>query len=142
VTIDEDSLMASSARTVVVRFEYYSCLHKGWQFPRFFRSIRKLLDLVKFRRQTLYSTYLPYITMPQITAHINETHRSLLDHDSDLDTSAEDDIQMEEDGQDHEEDDNHETVEFHNNNELREPMKIPTPPPTVLKKRKRGRKRG
>ncbi|KAG0701706.1 hypothetical protein DFH29DRAFT_875725 [Suillus ampliporus] len=77
--------------------------------------------------------------MPQITAHINKKHKSLLDHDSDLDTSAEDDIQMEEDGQDHEEEDNdHETIEFHNNNELGEPAKIPTPPPTVLKKRKRG----
>jgi hypothetical protein len=63
--------------------------------------------------------------MPQITAHINKTHRSLLDH-SDLDTSAEDDIQVEEDGQDHEEDDDHETIEFHNNNELGEPMKVPT----------------
>ena len=75
--------------------------------------------------------------MPQITAHINKKHTSLLNHDSDLDTSAKDDIQMEEDGQDHEEeDDDNETVEFHNNDELGEPTKIPTPPPTVLKKRK------
>ena len=39
--------------------------------------------------------------MPQITAHINKKHKSLLDHNTDLDTSAEDDIQMEEDRQDH-----------------------------------------
>jgi hypothetical protein len=39
--------------------------------------------------------------MPQITAHINKKHKSLLDHKTDLDTSAEDDIQMEEDRQDH-----------------------------------------
>jgi hypothetical protein len=69
--------------------------------------------------------------MPQITSHINKKHKSLLDHDSDLDTSEEDDIQ----------EDDHETVKFHNN-EPGEPTKIPTPPPTVLKKRKRGCKRG
>jgi hypothetical protein len=63
--------------------------------------------------------------MPQITAHINKKHKSLLDHDSDLYTSAEGDIQMEE-GQDHEEeDDDHETVEFHNNNELGDLQRSP-----------------
>jgi len=69
-------------------------------------------------------------------SRLNKTHRSLPNHDSDLDTSAKDDsIQMEQDGQDHEED-NHTTIKFHNNNEVGEPTKLPTPPPTVPQKQK------